>query len=238
MSLFDSLTSYGMAGYASASLAPPPSPVSDAQASRWHDDGSGLLGDALAFLGLRRAFKEGRATPDQSRSVVSHLIGTGKASLRSITGNLVAGTATLAAWYRDFLAAAFPRLYASSMALIGTGTLVPADRANLRVMAGQQLGYLDRFRRNLASAAQPLDGSAVSRAGLYASAAWSLAHNAYAASMIRDGHGEARWRLGAPEHHCGDCPAQAARGWVPADQLPDLGTLSCNQGCRCWKEFR
>ena len=222
---------YAPSSFADAS--PPPGVVSDGDDSRWWDDGLGFLMDALAHLGLRRRFRASEATDDQRRGVLSHLVMTGRAALAKVGTTLVQGGSTLAGWYRDMKAGAMPRLYAGVMAMIGTVTPAPHDRLFAREQAAEQVGYLDRFRRGLGDATIPLDGRIGPRSALYASAAWIVAVEAWRQSMIRDGHKEERRLLG-DAHHCGVCPVEAAKGWVPAGTFRKIGDSPCRLGCRCY----
>src|SRR3954470_1471056 len=104
MSLIDSLNFLGRQHAGTSFGDPPPADVSDREADRWHDDGAGFLEDALSALGLRRTWTTGRATEGQKRGIVSHLVVTGRDSLRKATTGLVDGLSTLAGWYRSMKA--------------------------------------------------------------------------------------------------------------------------------------
>ena len=62
-------------------------------------------------------------------------------------------------------------------------------------------------------------------------------------SIKRDEHKDAgfdeeRSVLDEGALHCADCPAEAAKGWVPVGELTPIGERECMTKCRCSIEFR
>lgn len=100
----------------------------------------------------------------------------------------------------------------------------------------KQLGYLDRFARQIETGEQKQDGTLVRRAKLYAHAGRSLYHKEE--GRIQKDQGKTRERnvLGASDH-CPGCLAQTARGWVKIGTLIPVGQRDCLTLCHCTVEY-
>jgi hypothetical protein len=207
--------------------------------ARLADDGRGILLDAAAPLRLRDAVKERRLSPEQGRRVVRRLIDDAGALVRSATDALVAGMLRLGPWFGAMRDALLPRHFAAGFAVLNQLDPPPADLDAIAAESRRQVGYLERFRGQLATAQQLLSGAAA-RAELYAHALWSVGQAVGRERAGRDGYGQEISRLGLSDH-CGGCLHEAHRGWVPInDPVPLVppGSRTCLSRCRCWLEYR
>jgi hypothetical protein len=199
--------------------------------ARLADDGRGILLDAAAPLRLKDAVKERRLSPEQGRRIVRRLIGDAGALVRSATDALVAGVLRLGPWFGAMKDALLPRHFAASFAVLNQPEPPPADLDAIAVESRRQVGYLERFRGQLATAQQLLSGAAA-RAELYASALWGLAQNVARGRAKRDGFRLARRQLGIADH-CDECLYESSRGWIGIDDVKPIGDTVCGSRCRC-----
>jgi hypothetical protein len=211
-----------------------------AQHARFADDGRDVLADALKATRLVDAFKQSRATDAQLRRVVSRIAAVARADVGALTRRLIdglgSGLATLGGWSRSMLGVLVPAHYAAAFARLGSPTPPPADLKVIRDLSDAQSAFLARFRRNLASGLQRLDGTAEARAKLYGSAVWGLAEDAYREEMARDGFAE-EMRVRAAKDSCLTCIKYAGY-WAPINTLPRIGDSYCLANCQCHFTYR
>jgi hypothetical protein len=74
--------------------------------------------------------------------------------------------------------------------------------------------------------------SFLQRANMYANAMRATAENERKDTAKDNGHIEAR-RVLAAVQHCDSCAAVAAMGWIPIDEMPEIGSDSCASNCHC-----
>jgi hypothetical protein len=208
----------------------------DATIARLADDGRAALFDAAAPLRLKDAVKQRRLAPEQGRRIVRRLIADAGALVRSATEALVAGTLRLGAWFGAMKDALLPRHFAAGMAILNHAEPPPADLDAIAAESRRQVGYLERFRYQIATAQQLLTG-AVARATLYASAVWSVAQSVGRERAKRDGFSQEISRLGASDH-CELCVQEWYKGWQPIGSLIPPGERTCLARCRCWLEHK
>lgn len=223
---------------------PPSTPASPAytrdDAERWEGPALDLLRPELRRLRLWDAFKAARMTAIQARRALERLILSGRAYLRSVTGLLRPDPArpvpvpklSLGAWFAKMRDDVLYRHTAATLGLFGGKPLGPADRDELAIQVTRQVGFLARFRAQIAAGIQLLDGTSLSRAGSYADAAFSTSWGVALMKAIRDGHTEGKRRLHVADH-CAGCVREAARGWVRLDQVAPIGSQECRMNCRC-----
>jgi hypothetical protein len=204
--------------------------------ARLADDGRAALLDAAAPLRLRDAVKEHRLSPEQGRRVVRRLIGDAGALVRSATDALVAGVLRLGPWFGAMRDALLPRHFAASFAVLNSPEPPPADLDAIAAESRRQVGYLERFRGQLATAQQLLSGAAA-RSELYAHALWSLAQKVAGAKAKRDGFREELSVLSVADH-CGSCVHESGLGWSPIGSLIPIGERTCLTRCACFMSFR
>jgi hypothetical protein len=208
-----------------------PDTWTDADVARLADDGRGILLDAAKPLRLRDAVKERRLSPEQGRRIVRRLIGDAGALVRSATDALVAGVLRLGPWFGAMRDALLPRHFAAGFAVLNSPEPPPSDLDAIAAESRRQVGYLERFRGQLATAQQLLSGAAA-RGELYASALWGLAQNVGRAKAKRDGFREAKRQLGIADH-CVECLYESSRGWIGIDDVVPIGDTVCGSRCRC-----
>jgi hypothetical protein len=204
--------------------------------ARLADAGRGDLLDAAGPLRLRDAVKERRLSPEQGRRIVRRLIADAAALVRSATDALVAGVLRLGPWFGAMRDALLPRHFAASFAVLNHPEPPPADLDAIAAESQRQVGYLERFRGQLATAEQLLSGAAA-RGELYASGLWAVSQKVAGAKAKRDGFQFERNILG-PSDHCSGCLAETHRGWAPIGDLVPPGERPCLSRCRCWIETR
>ena len=102
----------------------------------------------------------------------------------------------------------------------------------------EQYDYLRDYAKAIADGTQPLDGRALVRSDLYADAANGTFWEIDKRSHIIDGYDEARRVLEPGADHCEDCEDYANDGWMPIDEIPEIGDSQCMTRCRCEIEYR
>jgi hypothetical protein len=100
-----------------------------------------------------------------------------------------------------------------------------------------QYGYLRGFAADVASGKQKLDGTALTRATLYAEAGRQTHRAAEQRAASERGLMEERNQLGAADH-CAGCLAATSRGWVAIGTLVPCGSRDCLTRCRCSLQYR
>jgi hypothetical protein len=203
----------------------------DARVARLADAGRGALLEAAVPLRLRDAVKERRLAPEQGRRIVRRLIADAGALVRAATDALVAGALRLGPWFGAMRDALLPRHFAAGFAVLNNPDPPPADVAAIVAGSRRQVGYLERFRGQLADATQLLSGAAA-RADLYAAGLWGLSQNVGWAKAKRDGFSEARRQLGIADH-CDECLYESSLGWIGIDEVTQIGDTICGSRCRC-----
>lgn len=102
----------------------------------------------------------------------------------------------------------------------------------------EQYNYLRNFADQIASGEQALNGQILVRANMYGDAGRST-FEAVRTRYEKQNNGmtEARRILGAADH-CPDCLEYAAEGWMPIDDIPQIGDSVCLTNCHCEIEYR
>jgi hypothetical protein len=196
-----------------------------------------VLRPVLRSARLARAFAAGRLTNAQARRVTERLILDGRRELRGYTRLLAEGRLTLDRWDASMRPAISARQAAAALALLGGGEPGPEARVDIAGQIDRQLSFLDRFRDQLASGAQLLDGTALARSELYADAAWVVGQEVRRGAEVRGGATEEQAVLGAGDS-CPGCLTRAALGWQPAGTLAPIGSVDCRSRCHCFLRFR
>lgn len=210
-----------------------------------------IVQGAANHLGLWGKLRDGRASDGEKRNVVLRIVDGARTSARWLGGKLVAGAVGARDFTRKLAGLIVPRHEAAGLVLLPDPTrplvLTPADHAILDPRKAEQLAYLERFHRGLATGEVPIDGRIVTRAELYARAIWGVGVNALRDKIlgrVADGGladdyqiNEERRVLGHSEH-CPECPDLAAEGWQVLGSLPDIGDTICMAFCHCSFEYR
>lgn len=101
-----------------------------------------------------------------------------------------------------------------------------------------QYGYLEAFGRQIDADEITLGPGFLSRAESYASFGSHVYENFVRDGMIEAGMTEAFNSLGGSAQSCAECPALEATGWMPIEDMPEIGERECSVGCNCSIEYR
>jgi hypothetical protein len=172
------------------------------------------------------------------RQAVDAVIDTETSTVRDLSQQLLNGQLTLAQWQSQ-MQATLKTLYVAIGVCAGGGfaTMSQSDYGYLGSLIKVQYQYLRTFASEIASGKQPLDGSLLARAALYAQAARGIFY-AMATELAKEaGCTQERRMLGVADH-CAGCVTQAAKGWQPIGSLAPIGATECLSNCRCSKQFK
>lgn len=179
-------------------------------------------------------------TPAELSLLITKLTDTTKRQAKLLSQKLERGDMTLAEW-----TAAMATLLTSAhivAATVGRGgrkRMTDADWRKVRSKAEWQQGFLPRFGR--AIVAGVVAGAALlNRARMYGDPPFVSFSSAYKESQGESSGGKeilvAR-ELNAKES-CDDCEALAALGYIPLDEMPEIGEdTSCGDFCKCFLIF-
>jgi len=82
-----------------------------------------------------------------------------------------------------------------------------------------------------------IGGQIINRSEMYPDAAWATFENNVMAREFDEGVRLGRRICAEDEASCDECVAAASEGFVPLDQLDEIGSLQCMNNCRCEFEF-
>jgi hypothetical protein len=210
--------------------------VTERNRTHFQDEGRALLLSIARPLRLADAFRERRLIPEQSRRLLHGVVAAVRPLVLSVTDALIAGSLRLAGWFRSMRDALVPGYFAGALAVLDDPDPPPADVAAIVAEANRQVGYLGRFRGEIATAAHLLGQGTLARADMYAGAVWSTSLNVQRAEKVRDGVRFERNILG-PADHCYECLSQTRMGLVPIGSLLAVGERICLTNCRCWLSY-
>lgn len=106
----------------------------------------------------------------------------------------------------------------------------------------KQYGFLENLINQVENSVETVDAGLVTRASLYGYAIYATFAN-----FVHDRKGaitgsglikEAKRILAADALHCVDCPALAAKAWVPIKEAVPIGQSQCKVRCRCHFVYR
>lgn len=158
--------------------------------------------------------------------------------MRALSEQLRAGEITLAEWQVGMRDAIRRRhVYSAAIARGGWAQMSQADWGRVGPEVKRELEFLQAFAEQIESGRQPLDGRFIRRAEMYAEAGRGTYHVIEKRQFVTRGYNEARRVLGAADH-CNGCVEQAARGWVPIDDVAQIGSQECRSNCHCDIEYR
>ena len=182
---------------------------------------------------------KGNSVPDSViRKWIDSAVDDTKDELGAIAEELIGGEIDTPEWKAKI--ASRLRAMHLGVSLIAAGGLnhisqETLDRVNERIAVQER--YLLKFTVAIETGIQQKDGTLKTRAELYADAGVATYE-----SIKRDEHEDAgfdeeRSVLDEGAQHCDDCPAEAAKGWVPIGELTPIGERECMTRCRCSIEF-
>jgi hypothetical protein len=210
--------------------------VTDRNVVHFQDEGRALLLSVARPLRLADALRQRRLAPEQGRRLLHGVVAAVRPVVLSVTDALIAGSLRLAGWFRSMRDALVPGYFAGALAVLDDPDPPPADVAAIVAEANRQVGYLGRFRGEIAAAAHILGPATLARAAMYGDAPWSVAMNVQRAEKIRDGLRSEKNQLGISDH-CPDCIDQSLAGLVPIGTLIPPGERQCLTRCRCWLSY-
>lgn len=176
------------------------------------------------------------------------VVAEGGRRMKKTTQQLISGIIILSVWYqemRNLMRALYKTIF-----LLSIGGFLFEDEIARNVFYALvllQFHYLDGFADQVSSGAQILNGSAMSRAGMYGHYGDVFWQNLYLYHGKEYGFTEGRRVLGPNENHCSDkvhpggrpgCVQLAALGFVPLFDVVPIGDALCYSYCKCTIELR
>ncbi len=191
---------------------------------------------------LRYRTADGRLVrQDAIRSALDRVIDAQSGALRTLTQSLLDGGITLAAWQLQAMQAIkATHLVALAVAHGGWNQLDQSDFGWVGQRIRSQYSYLTKFTLDIWSGKQPLDGTAVARAALYAAAARATHRAAEQRLARRNGMLAEKNVLGEADHCQGQhsCLGETSKGWMPIGSLIPVGERKCKVNCHCRLIYR
>jgi hypothetical protein len=214
---------------------------------------SGAGDDRYTYDPERRVYtntKTGRDVTDQQlRRYVKNVSDETSRRMRKDTQQLIAGLIMLTVWYsrmRSFMRALYKTIW-----ILGIGGFVFDDdtqRNLFYLFTLLQFNYFDNFAEQIYSGTQPLNGFAMTRAGMYAGYGNGMHQNIELNNGETNGYTEARRILGMNEDHCTEkenpgsdrpgCIELAEEGWMPIRMMTPIGSAICYTSCHCRIQLR
>jgi hypothetical protein len=159
--------------------------------------------------------------------------------MNALTQSLIDGGISLADWQTGMMTQ-IKNTHVASAALSNGGwaNMNASDWGYTGSLIKEQYKYLDNYAKEIANGTQALDGLALVRSDLYADAANGTFWEMDKRSHLQDGYDEGRRLLEPGADHCDDCEEYAHDGWMPIDDIPEIGNSQCLTRCRCEIEYR
>ncbi len=158
--------------------------------------------------------------------------------MRDMTQSLIDGRLPLSTWQVQMMQSVkVVHLVGLATAVGGWSNLDQSDFGFVGQRIRSQYAYLREFANQLESGRQPLNGSALARATMYADSARATHRAAQRRAAQQRGMQQERNQLGAADH-CAGCLAASAAGWVPIGTLVPCGSRQCLSRCHCSLAYR
>jgi len=179
-------------------------------------------------------------------SAMETQISQSQAAVTNVSEQLAGGEIGLSEW-QVAMRGQLTIIHTQTAALAkgGWASMAPADWGAVGQITAKQSFYLQRFAQQIQSGKQSLtnlagktSGQFLRRADLYAQAGNGTYHKMNDRIARQKGLSEERRILDSQANHCTCCEGEAARGWQPIGSLVEIGGCTCNQKCRCSKEYR
>lgn len=182
---------------------------------------------------------QGRFVPAKAvRAAVDKVIEGANQSIQQVAKQLQAGEISLATWQLQTMQATKVLHVANGLAALGgTRQASQSDLGYMGSLIKKQYQYLNEFGKDIASGAQKLDGSFLSRVKLYAQAGRGTYHSVQTREMRQSGVKQAKRVLGVADS-CPGCLEQARKGWQPIGEVAPIGSQQCLTNCHCTIEFK
>jgi hypothetical protein len=200
---------------------------------------------ALAEYGYNRRLRRyqhlasGRLVAESAvRAATDVVIDVETAKLREVSQRLVDGKINLAEWQLQ-MKDTVKRLHtAAGLAAFGGAKQASnSDLGYLGSLLKEQYQYLRDFAKSIRTGSQPLDGSLVARAALYAQGA-RCTHETVRQRLAQEAGQSQERSILAPADHCDQCVGEARKGWSPIGSLIPIGQRTCLARCRCTMTYR
>lgn len=173
------------------------------------------------------------------RDSLENLMDLSALKMDALSEKLQAGTISLADWQSGMMQQIKAAHVASSaLANGGWAQMTQSDWGYVGSLIKEQYQYLRNFSQQIANGTQPLDGRFMVRTDLYGDAANGTYSQMIRRSMVSEGYDEGRRVLEAGADHCDDCLEYANDGWMPIDEVPEIGDSQCQVRCRCEIVYR
>lgn len=178
-----------------------------------------------------------------SRAVVADgleaMMDASAVNMNALTQSLIDGQISLASWQSGMMTE-IKNAHVASAALANGGwqNMTQADWGATGQLIREQYDFLRNYAKEIADGTQALDGRALVRSDLYADAANGTYWEIDKRSHLQDGFDEGRRVLEPGADHCEDCEEYASEGWMPIDDIPEIGNSQCTTRCRCEIEYR
>lgn len=207
--------------------APASALASPASRYRWNAVASRYLDERGKFVGRKAV-----------RTELDYALEQATRRARALAEDLRRGAIPLDAWRREIRGVVKQvHLYSAASAKGGWAQLSPADYGRIGRLVRDEYAFLERFRGEIASGKETLDGRFLARVELYTLAGRQTYHSVERAMMAEHGQTEERSILGDADH-CEGCLAEAAAGWVPIGTSTPIGQRTCGRRCKCRIAYR
>lgn len=205
-------------------------------------------GGEYVYDPIRRVYVNTRSgrdiTPDQLNRFVRKVSNESSRRMKKSTQQLIAGIIMLSVWYsrmRDLMRALYKTIW-----ILAIGGFVFDDdfqRNLFYLFVLLQFNFLDNFVYQMEVGLQPLNGFAMTRAGMYGNYGHSLWEDYWLTEAEDLGYTEAIRILGDNENHCVDgkrpgCIELAQLGWIPVRNMVPIGEAQCYSNCHCRIKYR
>jgi hypothetical protein len=172
------------------------------------------------------------------RDALESVMEASAARMNAVTQSLIDGNISLASWQTEMMQnIKLSHTAATASSAGGWAQTTPAEWGRAGQLIRGQYEYLRNFAGQIADGSQALDGRALVRADMYGQAPRGTFEEIYRFSMIDAGYDEGRRVLGQADH-CEDCIDYAWMGWMPAEDVPEIGNSQCLTNCHCTIEYR
>lgn len=211
----------------------------------------GLVRDAARAARIKPSEVLGRtgtpAGPGNNRDrrrVLARLVLAVRTRFARLARPLVEGAQSLMGWFGGFRRQITTAHGAAAMLAHGTTAPEPGVIASTARFVARQWGYARNFATQIATGAHVLGKATLSRAAMYADAAWTHFMGLQLQTAIMAGKTEARRILGFADHCTTSkagtpgCVELARKGWVDINTVVPIGKATCRSRCHCSITFR
>jgi hypothetical protein len=172
------------------------------------------------------------------RNALEKVMQASAARMNAAALQLTEGTITLAEWQTIMMQQIkLSHVAAGAAANGGWAQMTQVEWGAVGNLVKEQYQFLRNFANQIAEGTQAIDGRLLMRVEMYGEAARGTYEAMRLRSMMVAGMTQARRILGDADH-CDDCLEFAADGWVPIDEVVEIGDSVCTVRCHCEIEYR